>query len=131
MSHAFVRQLVALSLLALATPFAAAQTRSDLIGSWEAVRVLNADGEETTDSDDAVTMTFTEDGRLLIRLNDTPGNPRNSESIKASYSVEADALVLLNETGDEQRLFYRFEGDELVLSPDFATRETAYLRRIE
>lgn len=126
-----LRQPVLFGLIALAmSSWADAQTLPQLVGSWEAVRVLNADGEETADSDDSVTMTFTDDGRLFIRLNDIPGNPMSRESIKASYRVDGNALVLLNPDGDEQRLFFRFEGDELVLSPDFSTRETAYLRRL-
>ena len=54
----------------------------------------------------------------------------NSDSIKASYRVEGTAIVLVNEDGDEQRMAFRFEGDELVLSPETGRNETAYLRRL-
>jgi len=126
-----LRQLVVSTLLVLAaTPWADAQTDPQLIGTWEAVRVLNADGEETEDSNESISMTLTDDGRLFFHLNGMDST-MDVEPIKASYRVEGAALVMVNEDGDEQRLFYRFEGDELVLTPENGPDETAYLRRVE
>ena len=126
MPRSVFRQLVVLSLLVLATSAGTdAQTISQLLGTWEAVRVLDADGEETPDSNDSVAMTFTDDGRLLLRLNQSDRSP----SIKASYRVEHDVLVLVNEDGEEQRVRFWFEGDELALRPETGQEQTAYLRR--
>ncbi|MEO0559174.1 MAG: hypothetical protein AAF170_13430 [Bacteroidota bacterium] len=124
-SFRVLRQLVVLGVVAVATSSSAA-AQTDLIGTWEAVRVVDADGEERSDSNNSATMTFTKDGRLLIHLKEMG----RSESIKASYRVEGDAIVAVNETGEEARLFFRFESDELALTPETGPQETAFLRRV-
>ena len=125
-----VRQLALLSTLALAmVPFAAAQTDARRVGTWDVLQVLDAQGEDAPGSDEMATMTFTADGRLLVRLYGTPNAPID-ETIKTSYRVEGDVIVAVAEDGKSRPLSYRVEGDTLLLSPDFGTEEVATLRRV-
>lgn len=131
-SLTLLRQLVGLVLLGLAgiAP-TVAQTDARLVGSWEVLRVLNADGTDDTAQNDGAVMTFLADGTLTVRFYDTGRQETVGEEITTTYRIESDVIVVLDTNGAERSLFYRFEGDELVLTPDPTTQEVAYLRRTQ
>lgn len=124
-----LRQLAGLALLGLATfAPAAAQTDARLLGSWEVRRVLDANGEDDTKPNEGATMTFGADGTLVVQFTDAD-RKTVGEAIKTSYRVDGTVLIVRDDDEKERSLVYRFEDDELVLTPDPATLEVAYLRR--
>lgn len=128
-SLAPLRQLVGLALIGLASAApSAAQTDDRLIGAWDVLRVLGANGEDQTAQNEGARMTFLADGTLVLRFTNGTDTPVG-EDIETTYRVEGETLVVLDTNGTEQSLFYRFEGDELVLTPDPSTQAVAYLRR--
>ena len=117
-----VHQLVVLSLVGLAAPVAA-QTDARLLGTWEVLRVVDADGKDITSPRDSGTLTFLESGMALAEAAD-------GDTFELPYRVANDTIVFATPEGLERLLVFRFEGIELALTEP-EEHETVYLRRVE
>lgn len=123
--------LTAFVLAALAlVPPASAQADSTVVGIWHLVEVVDADGRETitTSSGDRTTLSLLPDGAMRFRLDRADAG--GALEMGGTYRLEAGAIVLVSEHGDEIRMPFHVEGDVMTIV-DANLSETSTLKRIK
>jgi len=107
----------------------AAAPPDSLLGRWEFVRIVDAEGRPDDDADGLAAFTFSAGGVLTVERTREAVRAEPDAPKRIRYRVEGRELVLAFGS-DSDRATFRFEGDTLLIR-DAATGDTATLRRPE